>query len=382
VKKVIILVQQHFPYDIRVRKLTDTLVQHGHAATVICLRNGQEPEFEVINQVRVYRISLAKKRTGKWRYLFEYMAFLLAAFWLLNKLDRNEHFDTVHVCTLPDFLVFACIIQKFKGTRILLDMHEIMPEFFMSKYNVGKNNLFVRLLLVVENLSLKFSDEVIAINDPVKTLFQRRAIPGKPIHVIMNTVNERYAAFIGKKPHQRLNCVYHGTITTLYGLDGALKAFARAAKACPDMFFNIFGEGPQVNELKALSRELGIESRVLFKGQVPHNRMMELLAEMDLGILALPGNEFMDLSFSNKLAEYIQLKIPVIISDLDAIMYYFDKNDVLFFKAGELDDLADKIRFAYTHRDIIRNMAVSAFEKYKAIDWTIMSVRYLRIIES
>jgi glycosyltransferase involved in cell wall biosynthesis len=109
--------------------------------------------------------------------------------------------------------------------------------------------------------------------------------------------------------------------------------------------------------------------------------MMEALGEMDLGILAARKDAFLNLSFSNKLAEYVCMKVPVVSSDLDTTKYYFSGEQVLYFRSGDVDDLARKIRFAYMNRGSIQKMAESAYERYRSIDWQIMVKRYLKVIE-
>jgi glycosyltransferase involved in cell wall biosynthesis len=90
---------------------------------------------------------------------------------------------------------------------------------------------------------------------------------------------------------------------------------------------------------------------------------------------------FLNLAFSNKLSEYIYLKIPVISSDLDTIKYYFGDDSILYFNAGNSDDLSHKIEFAYENRKHIGEMAEKAFDKHKAINWATMAERYIRVIE-
>jgi glycosyltransferase involved in cell wall biosynthesis len=108
---------------------------------------------------------------------------------------------------------------------------------------------------------------------------------------------------------------------------------------------------------------------------------MDALTEMDLGILAIRKDVFLNLSFSNKLAEYVYLRIPVISSDLDTVMYYFDDRDLLFFQAGDPDDLRRKIEFAYANRSQMRERAETAFKKSLAFDWDVMAKRYVNVIE-
>jgi glycosyltransferase involved in cell wall biosynthesis len=259
-------------------------------------------------------------------------------------------------------------------------MHEIMPEFFMSKFKVPVRHPVVRVLLFLERISLKFADEVITINEPIKNIFQARAIPGKPITVVMNTISG-WDSDGRKRRHKGFNCVYHGTVTDLYGLDAAIEGFSEACRQCGDMNFHIFGGGPQVAQLKRMTKDLKIEARVIFHGEMLHSQLIDSLGEMDLGILAIRKDIFLNLSFSNKLAEYVYLRIPVISSDLDATKYYFTGEDILYFEAGNSRDLSEKIVFAYMNRGQIQKMAESAYEKARAFGWEIMAERYLNVVE-
>src|SRR5262245_8731602 len=270
-KNVCMIVQHPYPNDVRVRKEAKALLARGHKVSIIAVGDVHESKQEIVEGVNVYRTVLPKQRTGALRYLFEYTTFFLYAFFKLNLLDMKEQFDIVHVNTLPDFLVFSAMIQKLKNRRILLDMHEIMPEFFMSKFRVGSGHLVVRLLRVLERISLKFADNVITVNEPIKHIFQSRAIPNKPIAVVMNTVSASTVRDTVKRPHEGFNCVYHGTVTDMYGLDTAIGGFARTSKKYGDIVFHIFGDGPSIPYLKRLTKALHLEQAVVFHGVVPYD---------------------------------------------------------------------------------------------------------------
>lgn len=376
-----LIVQNPYPKDVRVRKEAMALRSRGHNVSVIALRDPNEAKYEVVDNIKIYRGGIQKKRGPLLRYLIEYITFFLFAAFKLNILDLKEKFDVVHINTLPDFLVFAGIVQKAKGRKIILDMHEIAPEFFMSKFGVSIKHPLVRLLLFVERISLKFADDVITINEPIKEIFQKRAIPDRPVTVVMNTADASMVGGNGKRPHQTFNCVYHGTLTDIYGLDTAIKGFSRTCRNVADMVFHIFGAGPQLSELECLAQELNLQQFIVFHGEVPHDKMIEALEDMDLAILATRKDVFLNLSFSNKLAEYVSLKIPVISSDLDATKYYFTSEQILYFEAGNVDDLAQKILFAYRNTELMQKMAASAYERAKSFEWAIMAKRYVEVVE-
>ena len=77
------------------------------------------------------------------------------------------------------FLLFSCVVKeepskneylgeekpglipKLFGAKIILDIHDIVPEFYMSKFNAKEKSVFYKLLLFVEKISCMFSDQVI-----------------------------------------------------------------------------------------------------------------------------------------------------------------------------------------------------------------------------
>jgi glycosyltransferase involved in cell wall biosynthesis len=381
-KTVCILVQEYYPEDVRVRKEVKALRERGHEVSVVCLHREGLQRGEILDGVEIVRGGLCKRRSGLLRYVLEYAVFFLFCVWKINILDLSKRFDVVEVCTLPDFLVFSTIVQKLKGRKIVLDMHEIMPEFFMSKFRVQENNRVVKALLFLERMSLRFADEVITINEPIRRIFAQRAIPGRSIEVVMNTVDGSSVGEITKIPHDGFNCVYHGTITELYGLDMAIKGFSWALSQAKGMQFHIFGGGPETAKLKELANGLNMEKGVVFHGHLPYGEMLERLREMDLGILAFRKDVFLNLSFSNKLAEYVYFKIPVVTSNLDGVKYYFGHDQILYYQAGDAEDLGRQILHAYNNQENIREMAERAFERYREMDWGIMAERFCRVIEN
>jgi glycosyltransferase involved in cell wall biosynthesis len=379
-KRVCIIVQEYYPGDVRVKKEVDALQRKGYEVCILSLYHPGLEKHEIVDDTMIYRGGLSKKRRGILRYLMEYAAFFLFSFVWLNLVDMKNRIDVVQVCNLPDFLVFAAIIQKLKGRRVVLDMHEIMPEFFMSKYGVGEESWIVRMLRLVERKSLGFADGIMTVNESIKQIFETRAVPGEHVEVVMNTLDGSLTSSMTRKAHKGFNCVYHGTVTKLYALDIAILGFSIAAGNATDMKFHIFGNGPELERLRRLARDVNVGGKVVFHGGVSHVEMLERLREMDLGVLAFEKDVFLNLSFSNKLAEYIFLGIPVVTTDLDSVKYYFGDNHILYYESGNAEDLSRKILYAYNNRERGKAMSEAALERSKDIDWSIMAERYLQVI--
>ncbi len=65
-----------------------------------------------------------------------------------------------------------------------------------------------------------------------------------------------------------------------------LQAFARVSRAAPDAALNVVGTGPLENELKSLSKALGVEGRVVFHGAVLHHELPSYYRSADLAVMS------------------------------------------------------------------------------------------------
>lgn len=70
-----------------------------------------------------------------------------------------------------------------------------------------------------------------------------------------------------------------GRLVEKKGLRTGLFAFAEFAKQFPESTFTVAGEGPLLNELRALARELKIDDRISFAGFVSQNELRDIFYE-------------------------------------------------------------------------------------------------------
>src|SRR5438067_4909349 len=127
---VCILLQNFYDIDIRVRRKAEALVEAGYSVDVYALRGRDGQKNYSLKGVNVYTVSLGKKRGSLARYVFEYLAFF---FWCLFRVTvqaPKKRYAVIDVNTLPDFLIFAGIFARWMGAKLVLDMHEITPEFY------------------------------------------------------------------------------------------------------------------------------------------------------------------------------------------------------------------------------------------------------------
>lgn len=380
-RRVLIIVQNYYDIDPRVRREAEALIEHGYCVDVLALQPPNKAENRYsLNKVHVNTIKLGKKRAGKLRYIWEYIAFWFMAFLYLA---RNHHYDLIQVCTLPDCLIFATLIPKLIGCKVILDMHEVMPEFFMSKYHVPENHFMIRVLKWQERLSIKFADHVIVINEPIKKLLETRGLPTQKATVITNSVDEQLFTPLRdeRRKSETFVFMYHGTLTHIYGLDIALQAFSMASVQMPNAEFHIVGEGPERTNLELQVEKSNIKEKVKFLGVYPQESIPAQLTQCDVGVLATRRDTFLDLSFSNKLPEYIVMEKPVIASRLKAIHHYFSEEAIAYFEPENATNLAEKMVELYNNPERRKRYSENALWEYSDIRWECMKQRYLEIVE-
>jgi len=353
---------------------------------VIALRPPQvEEKGYSLNGVQIHTLPIAKKRGSSLRYVFEYLAFFVMAFVNVTIMMMRRHYKVIDINTLPDFLVFAAFIPRWLGAKILLDMHEVMPEFYMSKFGVEKGHWLISLIRFQERLSMRFADHVLTINEPIQKLLESRGLQAHKATILVNSADDSLFAESGRvdavATSPRFVVMYHGTLTHIYGLDIALNAFSIVQNEMPDAEFWIVGDGPEKDSLEHLVERLHLDGKVRFVGMVPQQEIPKWLDRCDVGVLPTRKDIFLDLSFSNKLPEYVIKGKPVIVSHLKAIRHYFSDRALAYFEPHNPSDLSQQMLDLYRDSNRRVVLAEQAKKEYASINWSVMKRRYLNVIK-
>ena len=63
---------------------------------------------------------------------------------LLMRRHVKARYQLIHVHSVPDFLVFAAWFPKLTGAKIILDIHDLLPELYAGKYGTDHNSVSVQ----------------------------------------------------------------------------------------------------------------------------------------------------------------------------------------------------------------------------------------------
>jgi glycosyltransferase involved in cell wall biosynthesis len=375
--RVCIIRRAYYPAESHVRRNAESLVAAGYSVDLVCLRGAGEGRFDEIGGVRVHRVPLRAHRAGVPSYLFEYVAFFLLALAVVTWLHCGRRFAVVEADSMPDFLIFAAVVPRLTGARLIMYLFESMPEIWAQKRGLPMTHRAIRFLQWQERVSCAFAHAVICCHDMARDALVATGVPASKISVILNVPDEsvfrRYDdARVPSDGVFRL--VQHGTMTENYGIQVAIEALALVDRALPARY-DIVGEGEYRPALEALADRLNLRDRVVFHGYVSRERLLELLLQATAGVVPM----LFEYQSPNKLFELVALGKPVIASDRRTFRQHFGDDEVLYFRTGDAADLARAITWAMRHPEDLRSREERAARRYEEYRWTGMRKRYLEV---
>jgi glycosyltransferase involved in cell wall biosynthesis len=283
--------------------------------------------------------------------------------------------------------VFAAVGVKLSGAKVILDLHDLMPEFFASKFDSGMDSWPVRLVIWQEQLSCRFADHVITVTEVWRKTLIERGVPAEKVSVVMNVADPRIfrREENGKRPSPNghgFHLIYHGTFTHRYGVDLIIHAVEKVRPYIPDIHATLLGGGEYRDELIKLAQELNLARHIeISQTLLPAGELPPLLQQADVGIVPNRSNIFTDGLLPTKLMEYVALGKPVIAARTPTITTYFDDNMVAFFRPGDANDLANCIVSLYNDSQRQSQLAQNAEKFNQQYSWNKVAANYVALID-
>jgi glycosyltransferase involved in cell wall biosynthesis len=384
-KKICMVAYTNYLSDARPRREAETLARRGDQVDFIALGEKDRPSIETVQGVRVFRMKQLRYRgSGGLSYGLSYLRFLCVATLKLVGLIRKERYDIVYVHTMPDLLVLVGLIPKLLGARIVLNIHDMMPELYMSKFGISENHPLIRILAYQEQFSIRLADKVICVHDPHRDVLCRRGAPLNKITVLPNVPDPlvfRIESSLSRTDGV-FRIVYHGTIARRLGLDLGVRAFAKAAESCPGARFEIFGDGDAGQELEAQIIASGVEDKIHFSRKLFRvESIAQMIQGASVGLIPNRRDVATDYMLPVKLLEYVHLGIPVIAPRLLAIQYYFREDQVAYYEPGDVDELANCIQRLYANAGERAELARKSAEFAKRLHWDALKEELYKVID-
>jgi glycosyltransferase involved in cell wall biosynthesis len=395
--KTVMLVENNYPQDTRIRNEATFLTACGYKVTVICLKKAGQPSSEVVNGVQVYRLPrfelfkkvsspnpgliklLFLKAKSFMGYVVEYLYFTTACFVTVTYIFFRYGFDVIHAHNPPDTLFLVALPYKLIGKKFVYDHHDLCPELYMSRYGAQKG-FFSKLLRLFEWFCLKTANITIATNESYKQVhIERGQRKPETIFVVRNGPDRLRMTHTPPSPRLRSmnKCIlgYVGNINPQDGVDYLLRSLHKLVYELKrdDFYCVIMGNGDSVPDLRLLAKELKIENNVELTGFVSEEDLQANLSAADICVDPDPSSPLNDVSTWIKIMEYMAFEKPIVSFDLketrvsaqDAALFV-PPNDELAFAKGIvtlMDDPALRLKMGKFGRQRVE----------KELQWSVVS---------
>jgi len=302
-KRIIVSVTSDIVSDNRVKKVCDTLCKMGFE---ILLAGRKLPQSIPVldRQYPVVRFRLLFNKG----FLF-YSCYNIRLLWFL----LFSGFDLLlsnDLDTLPANMIAA----KIKGKPVVYDSHE----YFTETPELIIRSFVRRFWLTLEQFLVPHLKYAYTVCDPIAKIYFEKY--GVRFHVVRNFskslefLQVKEIEYAGKKISGSDNIIlYQGALNTGRGLEYAIMAMKHVSDAC----LVIAGDGDIKDELENLVMQEGLSDRVKFLGRLTVEELAKVTPEAKIGISV---EEDMGLSYRyalpNKLFDYIQALVPVVVTDL------------------------------------------------------------------
>jgi glycosyltransferase involved in cell wall biosynthesis len=298
-KKICVSVSNDLLCDNRVWKTCKSISASGLSVKLIGRAFSDSPELPK----QTYECKRLKIRFRKNILYYAELNLKLFFHLLFSKQDilwAND-LDTL----LPNWLV-----AKLKSKPLIFDSHE----HFTQVPELKENPFAQKVWKKIESLCIKGCDAVFTVCNPIKDYFKSeygvesiivRNIPSK---TAINTTR------ITSKDKENI-LVWQGAVNVERGLEELCEAMKYI-----DAKLIIMGQGDIKSDLENKIKQWGIDNKVCFLGRLPFEQMMNETVKAKLAIsIDKPTNGNYAISLPNKIFEYMDAAVPVLVSPLQEI---------------------------------------------------------------
>ncbi len=346
-KKIAMLAYTEYSRDPRVRRYAEFLVDQGYDVDCIVLNEKKSNQKLINDQIdMVYMPMYQYRGNSNISYIYSYVRFFLNSFYFLS-IKSTKKYSLIHVHNMPDFLVFTTILNKIFGTKIILDIHDNMPEIYKDKFDPSISFFICKILLFQERLSAIYSDVVITVHEPHYNynVKYHKLNPNKS-KVVHNFADfnlfRKKKNLIHHKTIDEFKLIYHGTIAKRFDLTNILKGIS-IVKNKYNIKLNIYGKGDGENELRNQIKEMNLENHIFYKGMIPLDSIPDKISQSHLGVVSYSESTATSMMLPLKLMEYVAMELPVLTVKNIPIQYYFRNNELAFYESGSPESFSKEL---------------------------------------
>jgi len=295
------------------------------------------------------------------RSLFEQVDYYGALVSTLSKKELDQY-DVIHA---HDWLCFKAGIAAKKMTDKPFVAHIHATEFDRCGGNTVNQDVYNR-----EREGMHTADHIITVSELTKrTVVEHYGVDPSKVTVVHNgnesqphVVSEKYTALAKLKQHGKKIVLFAGRITIQKGVDYFVHAARKVLEYEKGVYFLVAGTGDMEDQIKTLTRDLGISEHFLFTGYYTLQDQTSMYTLADLVVMPSVSEPFGIIPL-----EAMSNGTPVIVSKQSGVAEVI--THALKVDFWDTDEMANQI-LAVIHHPVLREtLTKEGFTQAKGITW-------------
>ncbi|MFZ5454191.1 MAG: TIGR04063 family PEP-CTERM/XrtA system glycosyltransferase [Pseudomonadota bacterium] len=271
----------------------------------------------------------------------------------LFEVARELKPDVLHAHS-PVLNAFPALnVGRRLGIPVVYEIRAFWEDAAVDHGTTTEGSLRYRATRAMETRAVQQVDAVTTICEGLRRDLVARGVPESKITVIPNAVDIDNFAFgvpgddalraeLGLTGKRVLGFI--GSFYAYEGLDLLLRALPAILQQAPDVALLLTGGGPQEENLKKMTQELGLQDHVKFTGRVPHAQVQRYYSLVDVLVYPRHSMRLTDLVTPLKPLEAMAQGLLLVASDVGGHKELIrDGETGMLFRAGDADDLARSV---------------------------------------
>jgi glycosyltransferase involved in cell wall biosynthesis len=358
-----------YPLDVRVRREAESLVRAGYEVSVIAPRSPGERRSETVAGVRVRRYRIPATPPSVAGFLLEYAVATLQLH-VRGALELARGARIVHLHNPPDTLFPLAALARALGRSVVYDQHDLAPELMRVKF--GDSRLVAPLVLM-ERATCRLASLVIVPNESHRAVAcERGGVAATRVAVVRNGPPEAtLAGSVNGRPGRLRDphLVFLGSMESQDGVDALPLILHELADrhGLSEARLTVVGDG---SRRAPLERALGaaVPGRVTFTGRVGQHEVPEWLSRADICVDPAESNELNERSTMVKIAEYMAAGKPIVAHGLRETERTAG-DSALYARGGDVADLAAQVARLAAEPELRSELGQLGLERVRRLTW-------------
>jgi glycosyltransferase involved in cell wall biosynthesis len=182
-----------------------------------------------------------------------------AAYFAARALAIDADCDVIDCQNFPYSSCFSArLLCSLKGGEFFITWHEVWGDYWYEY--LGRKGIFGQL---IEKAAARLAENNISVSERTRTDLERLGVRG--IQVVPNGIDWQEIEKV-KASERMSDLIYVGRLVRHKNVDLLIRAVEFVRRQIPDVRVIIIGDGPEMDSLKALVGEFGLEKNVEFTG--------------------------------------------------------------------------------------------------------------------